>query len=146
MTLIKKATKEDIFVLGELAVKMWNNHSVDELANEFLSCINNQNAECFIKYSGDTAVGFAQCGLRFDYVEGTKRSPVGYLEGIFVEEKFRNNGYAKELLNACEDWAKNKGCCEFASDCELDNLTSLKFHLSMGFDEANRIICFRKDL
>ena len=83
---------------------------------------------------------------RFDYVEGTKSSPVGYLEGIFVEENFRNKGYAKELLNACENWAKDKGCKEFASDCELDNLTSLKFHLSMGFDEANRIICFKKEL
>ena len=146
INMIKKATKDDIFVLAELAVKMWRNHSVGELANEFLGCINNENAECFIKYSGDTAVGFAQCGLRFDYVEGTKSSPVGYLEGIFVEESFRNKGYAKELLNACECWVKDKGCSEFASDCELDNLTSLKFHMSMGFDEANRIICFRKEI
>ena len=30
--------------------------------------------------------GFAQCQLRRDYVEGTKTSPVGYPEGIFVAE------------------------------------------------------------
>lgn len=133
-------------VLAQLAVKMWSNHSVDELTNGFLEIINNENAECFIKYSGDTAIGFAQCGLRFDYVEGTKSSPVGYLEGIFVEESFRNKGYAKELLDACENWAKDRGCSEFASDCELENLTSHKFHLSMGFNETNRIICFRKEI
>ena len=33
--------------------------------------------------------GFAQCGLRFDYVEGTDSSPVGYLEGIFVLEEYK---------------------------------------------------------
>lgn len=33
---------------------------------------------------------------------------------------------------------------EFASDCELNNLDSFKFHKAMGFDEANRIISFRK--
>ena len=144
--MIKKATKNDSFVLANLAVKMWSNHSVDELKKGFSDCLNNENTDCFIKYSDDIAIGFAQCGLRFDYVEGTKSSPVGYLEGVFVEENFRNKGYAKELLNACENWAKEKGCSEFASDCELDNNTSLKFHLSMGFEEANRIICFRKEI
>ena len=38
------------------------------------------------------AVGFAQCGLRRDYVEGTDSSPVGYLEGIFIKEEYRK-GY-----------------------------------------------------
>ena len=53
---------------------------------------------------------------------------------------YKKRGYAKELLGACQNWAKNQGCFEFASDCELDNEDSLKFHLKMGFAEANRII------
>ena len=91
-------------------------------------------------------VGFAQCGLRADYVEGTETSPVGYLEGVFVKEEYRNHGYAKGLLLYCEEWAKYMGCTEFASDCELENIGSLKFHIAMGFAEANRIICFKKKI
>lgn len=53
--------------------------------------------------------------MRHDYVEGTDSSPVGYLEGIFVKEEFRNKNYAKNLLKKCEKWAKEKGCSEFAS-------------------------------
>ena len=34
----------------------------------------------------------------------------------------------------------------FASDCELGNGESLRFHLAMGFREANRVICFTKEL
>ena len=68
------------------------------------------------------------------------------MEGIFVEEEHRGKGYAKELLSECQKWAKEKGCLEFASDCELDNVTSLNFHIAMGFEEANRIICFTKRL
>ena len=45
--------------------------------------------------------GFAQCGLRFDYVEGTDSSPVGYLEGIFVLEEYKKRGYAKENRIIC---------------------------------------------
>lgn len=33
-----------------------------------------------------------------------------------------------------------------ASDCELDNTDSLKFHMAMGFEEANRVICFKKNI
>lgn len=100
----------------------------------------------FLAISEENIVGFAQCGLRFDYVEGTDSSPVGYLEGIFVLEEYKKRGYAKELLGECQNWAKDQGCLEFASDCELDNEESLKFHLKMGFAEANRIICFTKSL
>ena len=45
---------------------------------------------------------------------------------------------------AVQIWAKGLGCTEFASDCELDNTGSLQFHIAMGFEAANRIICFRK--
>lgn len=52
---------------------------------------------------------------------------------------------SRGLLETCQKWAKEQGCTEFASDCELDNENSRKFHLKMGFVEANRIICFTKN-
>ena len=79
-------------------------------------------------------------------MEGTETSPVGYLEGIYVKAPFRRRGVAGQLLRACEAWAGRMGCTEFASDCELNNMDSLSFHLRMGFEEANRIICFTKKL
>ena len=140
------ARNKDSRVLAEMAVQMWDRHAVDELEKEFVETLNDKRFVFFIKYMNDLPVGFAQCGLRTDYVEGTESSPVGYLEGIFVKEEYRKNGYAKELLFACEIWAKEIGCSEFASDCEIDNIDSFKFHMAMGFDEANRIICFKKRL
>ena len=92
------------------------------------------------------AIAFAQCQLRRDYVEGTETSPVGYLEGIYVREDFRRRGVARELLAACEQWARKQGCREFASDCELTNRESERFHRALGFGEAGRISCFVKKL
>ena len=71
---------------------------------------------------------------------------MGYLEGIYVLPGHRRQGIAKALLSACESWAKSMGCREFASDCELTNKDSLRFHLNVGFREANRIICFVREL
>ncbi len=144
--MVRIAINGDSRVLAEMAVQMWDSHTVDELETEFLETLNDRQFVFFVKYINDLPVGFAQCGLRTDYVEGTESSPVGYLEGIFVKEEYRKNGYAKELLFACEIWAKENGCSEFASDCEIDNIDSLKFHMALGFEEANRIICFKKRL
>ena len=116
------------------------------LKKDLEEIIANPESAVFLLYDGEAAIGFAQCQLRHDYVEGTDSSPVGYLEGIFVEEVYRNRGFAKELLKQCEAWAKDMGCTEFASDCELTNTGSLAFHMKMGFEEANRVICFTKKL
>ena len=144
--MIRQAEKEDSRVLAEMAVCMWDSHTAAQLEAEFARTIEEGQEVFFIQYQDQTPVGFAQCSMRSDYVEGTESSPVGYLEGIFVKEDHRGKGYAKALLSACEQWAKAKGCTEFASDCELDNVGSLQFHLAVGFDEANRIICFAKKL
>ena len=144
--MIKRAQKEDAEALAALAIQLWPGHDPAELAEEYRALTRDADAACFLKYIGGRPAGFAQCQLRHDYVEGTDSSPVGYLEGVFVAEAYRRQGIAAALLAECEKWAKEKGCAEFASDCELDNAESLRFHLAMGFAEANRIICFRKDL
>lgn len=144
--MVRKAEKQDLEILANLAVQMWDSHSVSELIVEFSEIMEKGNSQFFLKYENDIPIGFAQCQLRYDYVEGTKTSPVGYLEGIFIKEGYRNKGYAKELLAECEVWAKGNGCQEFASDCEIDNIDSFQFHKSMDFTEVNRIICFAKTL
>ena len=143
---IRKAELNDLSALAAMACKLWPNHTVEEIYTEFTEILTKSDAAFFLAYAEETAVGFAQCQLRHDYVEGTDSSPVGYLEGIYVANGYRKHGIARELLSACESWAKEKGCTEFASDCELDNVQSLQFHLNVGFEEANRIICFTKKL
>ena len=144
--MIRKANAQDAHALGMLASMLWPHHSEGEMAENFAELLKKMDAACFLAYDNNLPVAFAQCQLRHDYVEGTDYSPVGYLEGIFVMEACRKQGIAKKLLTACEEWAKSMGCREFASDCELGNDESLRFHLRTGFEEVNRIICFVKKI
>lgn len=143
--MIRRATPADSLALAELACCMWG-ASPDEREPEFAELTSSLEAACFLAFDGDTPVGFAQCQLRHDYVEGCYTSPVGFLEGIYVDESCRRSGVARGLLSACEDWARSVGCTEFASDCELDNHDSLAWHLKNGFDEMGRTIWFAKKL
>lgn len=80
-----------------------------------------------------------------------RTQPIGLMASLiliasplsFVCDK---SGVNRALLAACEGWAREMGCCEFASDCELINSASHAFHMKLGFMEANRIICFTKKL
>ena len=143
---VHQASIAEMDLVTILALKLWPEHDYAELAIELNEIASQEDAAFFLAYDGQQTVGFAQCQLRYDYVEGTDSSPVGYLEGIYVEEPFRHCGVARQLLAACEAWARSKGCTEFASDCELDNEASLAFHLNVGFTEANRVICFVKNI
>lgn len=141
-----KATVNDAKALVSLVKIVWPEHSDQALARIIADYINSEESAVFAEKQGPSFVGMALCCLRHDYVEGCDTSPVGYLEGVSVKEECRNQGIARALVKECEDWAREKGCSEFASDCELTNITSLNFHLSIGFHEENRLICFKKEL
>lgn len=146
MLTIRKAALSDAATAAMLAQQLWPHHEAAQLQEEFEPLLEDANAAVFLAYSDSVPAGFAHCQLRNDYVEGTASSPVGYLEGIFVTPAYQKQGIARALLASCEKWAKEQGCVEFASDCELSNSDSLLFHLNVGFEEANRIICFTKKL
>ena len=143
--MVIKAERKNLTQAAALACELWPHAAPDELVAEF-EAFSPEEGAVFLAVEGGAFAGFAQCQLRHDYVEGTDTSPVGYLEGVYVREEYRGRGLARALLSACEDWAREQGCLEFASDCELDNGASIAFHLGTGFAEANRIVCFTKRL
>ncbi len=144
--MIRKALKSDINEISKFATLIFENSTIEELEIEFNEFIDDINSYIVVTIIDELLVGFAQASLRYDYVEGTNSTPVGYLEGIYVLEEYRNQGHAKAMLKTCELWAKEKGCTQFASNCELNNKDSELFHKALGFQEVNRTICFMKEI
>ena len=142
----QRASAADAGTIAALACELWPEHDPVPMKAEFESLLSGKDSAVFLYRKNGQAVGFAQCQLRHDYVEGTETSPVGYLEGIYVKPGERRKGIARSLLLACEGWAKDQGCTEFASDCELSNTESQEFHRSVGFREANRIVAYVRKL
>lgn len=113
-------------------------------------------AEFFTKPSPDLATfvidcggtrlgGFLEAQVR-NYAEGCSGSRIGYIEGWYVEPELRRQGLGAQLVRAAEHWARELGLSEMASDCEIDNAVSWRAHIALGYQEVERIICFRKAL
>jgi aminoglycoside 6'-N-acetyltransferase I len=90
-------------------------------------------------------VGMIEARIR-EYGEGCETSPVGYIEGWFVQENVRGNGVAGALTQSAENWARQKGCSEMASDTWLDNEASIRAHVKLGYYEVERLVHFVKKI
>lgn len=83
--MIVRANISDAKTVAKLAVNMWSSHTIDELTADFEQLLADKNVSVFLFCTKENAVGFAQCQLRLDYVEGTDSSPVGYLGGSILQ-------------------------------------------------------------
>ena len=86
--MIRKAASRDARPAARLAGKLWGGHTEEELWQEMTELAADRKAAVFLAEENGKAVGFAQCQLRSDYVEGAKIKHFWYLEWIYVEREF----------------------------------------------------------
>ncbi|MDP9762202.1 aminoglycoside 6'-N-acetyltransferase I [Agrobacterium sp. SORGH_AS 745] len=123
--------------------RLWPDASLAEHRAELQNLSDNDAG--FIAYDlVGMAIGFADVSLRRDYVNGCDTSPVAFLEGVYVEEKFRGQGVAAALIAEVTRWAISKGVSELASDADIANVDSHRMHAALGFEETERVVYFRK--
>jgi aminoglycoside 6'-N-acetyltransferase I len=100
----------------------------------------------FVAEIDGNVVGFAEVGLRSHADGCDARRAVGFLEGWYVDAEHRGRGVGRALVGAAEDWARSKGCREFASDTWTDNEASQRAHEALGFEVVDRCVNYKKTL
>ena len=126
---------------------LWPHHTTAELLEEMDQFLAEPAEQpVFILLRADqTPGGFLEGGTR-KYADGCETGPVGYIEGWYVDEDLRRQGAGAALVQALEDWARQRGLLEMASDTWLDNQTSITAHQRLGYVEVERLVHFAKKL
>ena len=150
---MKATIKYDVFnesdfeALFKMGRELWKDYQETYLKKQLERVIGANNQRIYIaKNSKGIAVGFAIFTIRTDYVEGSEKAPTGYLEGIYIEPDFRNNGISKRFLEMGEQWLKSNNCMQLGSDTWLSNTNARAFHKQFGFKEEIELVHFLKEL
>jgi aminoglycoside 6'-N-acetyltransferase I len=139
---IRLLNDTDIKEWFRMRITLWDDSTEADL-DDWLST---PDTATFVIDRGDGRLGgFLEMGQR-DYAEGCETSPVAYIEGWYVDEDLRRQGWGKALVMAGEDWARKQALREIASDTWLDNEISIQAHLSIGYEEEVRLVAFRKKI
>ena len=143
---IRPAISADMAEWLRMRLALWPDNSADELSAEMATILGNPVTPVFVADRGNGKLGgFIETGMR-SYAEACHTSPVGYIEGWYVDPDLRRQGVGRRLVRAAEDWARSQGLQEMASDTWLDNDISYCSHLALGYQESERLIHFRKTL
>jgi aminoglycoside 6'-N-acetyltransferase I len=125
---------------------LWPEESGEELERGMAEWEARADAAVFVAVRPDGSVcGFVEAGSR-SYADGCETSPVGYVEGWYVDPDVRRQGYGRALLTAAEEWARAAGYREMGSDALIENELSRQAHVASGYEEVGRVIQFRKSL
>jgi len=129
-----------------MRIALWPSHSAEDLQSEMQSMLANPEREAvFVAEKPGGLCGFAEVSLK-ESAPGCSTSPVGCLEGWYVDPDWRQQGIGRRLIEAAETWAKRQDCQEIASDTWSDNAVSRDAHAALGFEEVEVLAHFRKRL
>ena len=144
---IRTAEPRDVAALAQQRATLWPEGSVEEHAAELQPQLRSP-ADCTLVAEltgGGRLIGFLEGRLR-SHADGCETSPVGYVEGWYVEEDWRGRGVGRALVQRFEEWVRARGCREMASDTWTHNVVSQRAHERLGFEEMDRVVTYRKPL
>jgi aminoglycoside 6'-N-acetyltransferase I len=146
--IVERCTAEYLEACVCLRQALWPDETSEQHRRYAASLLNRtEDAVLYLaREKGGDVVAFAEATLRRDYVNGCSTSPVGFLEGVYVEPSYRDRGLARVLCEALADWAADLGCIEFASDVLLQNALGQRVHEALGFEETERVVFYTKRL
>lgn len=125
---------------------LWEDCPEEQQVREMEENLSSDVDEVFVAERPDGRLcGFLEAAIR-SRANGCDSTPVGYIEGWYVDEDVRQQGVGRVLVEAAEAWARSKGCRQMASDAELWNDVSHQAHGALGYEETAKLVLFRKDL
>lgn len=143
---IRRAAPEDKQEWIRMRQGLWPDAPLEYLNFDLDELLADPDAAVFVASdSHGQLIGLIEAGLRA-YGEGCETTPVGYIEAWYVDPHVRGQKLGRELVQIAEQWAREKGCTEMASDTWLENDVSIAAHLKLGYWEAERLVHFVKRL
>jgi aminoglycoside 6'-N-acetyltransferase I len=143
---IRAASSSDRDQWARMRAALWPDADPRELADELAPFLADPDQVAFVAERPDGRLcGMVEASVR-PFAEGVDERPCAFVEGWWVDQDVRRVGIGRGLIQAVEDWARNRGFAELGSNVELHNTLSQQAHQALGFEERERVVYYRKRL
>lgn len=142
MKIEKVESKEDAVKCNELLSKLIADESTfDNTLNkgyiviDYFEHIYNkpQNIIFVAKENDNTVIGYAYCKITMDIDK-----KIALIDGIYVEEKYRNQGIATQIIEECKRWAAKMEAKILELNVVSKNENAINLYKKIGFDEFSK--------
>lgn len=151
MIAIRLAVAGDLPRVLDLCGQLWPDESRGELGEHIGAVLAGTPRSTlplvlFVAEMDAGLAGFVEVGLR-SHAQGCDGArAVGFIEGWYVRPELRRRGVGRALVARAEQWSREQGAVEMASDTWLDHQLSINAHQALGFEVVERCTQFRKAL
>ncbi len=131
---IKRATSDKARIIGkvfDLYRVFYNQESNFEVATKYIfERLDQNDSIIFYIEENDECIGFTQLYPTFDSVNVRKKI---VLYDLFVREEHRKKGFAKALMDAAKDYAKENNFGSIELSTNKENVPGQTLYESLGY-------------
>ena len=136
---IHKITKNDLDTLMDLYIQLSpvNEGLSAQKRDEIWEQIQNDDKITYLgAYENDQLI--ATCFLTIIPNFTNQGRPIGYIENVVTDEKWRGKGVGTKLLNAAVEMAKSQNCYKVFLESGITRTGAHEFYKSLGFDDTHK--------
>jgi ribosomal protein S18 acetylase RimI-like enzyme len=142
---IREADENDVETLSKLWCKLakgmeqyselneLKDNAKKESKNGFSKLLDDKNTSIFLLEVEDEMVGF----MVLQEGEHPSRTHEKYISivDLFVEDRYRSQGYGTEMMEKAEAYAEKHGCDHLKVSAEVENIEARRFYENNGYKE-----------
>ena len=138
--------KEEAIECDKLLTKLVGNErnydsniSEDYIVNGYFENIyaNKNNCLLTVKEENNTTIGYAFCKITTSD-NGPYISHIALVDGLYVNEEYRNQGIATKLIEECKTWAINTGAKMLEINVMVENTNAINLYEKIGFKDLEK--------
>jgi len=138
----RNATPEDADALIHLTAQLGYACTIEDLLERFIPYQNKTHGIVFVAVLDGTVVGWISLNVvRYFYVQ-----PFIEVSGFVVEEKNRNQGIGKKLLETAESWAKEQGYTLIRIRTNVLRTEAHRFYANNGYKKVKEQKVYLKEI
>ena len=141
-TLIREATESDSTAIAALAGELGYATTPAEMRRRLAALQQSKNDDVLVAVRSDTVVGW----IHLSRIPSLESSPFAEIRGFVVTESERGTGVGTQLVNAAEEWSRERACPRIRVRSNIVRTATRRFYQNRGFAVSKTQNVFDKTL